>query len=132
MSGDLGQISKFKFSNKVKKVVPLGESVLVTDMNFSERFTSGGIVLLGDDGKASGIRPRWCRVYAVGPEQTDVNVGDWILVSHGRWSRGVELEIDDETFTVRKVDPNDILIKSDQQPNDDTFSSAVQVEQKHR
>lgn len=132
MSGELGQISKFKFANKVQKILPLADTILVTDMNFSERFTSSGIVLLGDDGKASGIRPRWCRVYAVGPEQTDVSVGDWILVSHGRWSRGIELDIDGETFTVRKVDPNDVLIKADQRPNDDTLSGAVQVEQKHR
>lgn len=132
MSGDLGQISKFKFPNKLKKIMPLGKTVLVKDMNFSERFTSGGIVIPGDDGKASGIRPRWCCVYAVGPEQNDVKIGEWILVSHGRWSRGIDVEINDETFTVRKVDPNDILIASEQLPNDDTLSSAIQVEQKHR
>lgn len=123
---------KFKFTNKVQKIVPLGDSVLVRDMNFSERFTSSGIVLLGDDGKSSGIRPRWCLVYAVGPNQRDVKVGEWILVAHGRWSRGVEIETDNDKFTLRKVDPKDILISADQRPNDDTISDAVIAEQKTR
>ena len=132
MSGDLGQISKFKFPNKLKKLTPLGKTVLVKDMNFSERFTSSGIVIPGDDGKSSGIRPRWCCVYAIGPEQEDVKVGEWVLVSHGRWSRGIDVEINDEKITIRKVDPNDILMSADHLPNDDTLSSALQVEQKHR
>lgn len=120
------QTRKFQFSNKIKNVIPLGNSVIVTDMNFSERFTKSGIVLLGDDGKASGIRPRWGRVYAVGPDQHDVKVGEWICVAHGRWSRGSTIETDDGTFTIRKVDPADILLSSNEEPgSDDTLSTAI-------
>ena len=120
------QTRKFQFSNKIKKLIPLGDSVIVTDMNFNERFTKGGIVLLGDDGKASGIRPRWGRVYAVGPNQHDVKVGDWVCVAHGRWSRGSTVETDDGNFIIRKVDPNDILLSSSEAPdNDETLSSAI-------
>ena len=67
----------------------LGESVIVSDMVFGERLSRGGIVLINDNGTGRGIRPRWGRVYAVGPEQHDVRVGEWLLVSHGRWIRGL-------------------------------------------
>lgn len=68
----------------------LGNSVIVSDMAFDERITRAGIVLLNDNGTTKGIRPRWGQVYAVGPEQTDVSVGEWVLVAHGRWTRGLE------------------------------------------
>lgn len=119
------------FKNKIEKLRPLGSTVIVTDMNFRERFTSGGIVLLGDDGKTSGIRPRWCKVYAVGPDQKDIEPGNWICVAHGRWTRGVEIEdANGNTFTVRKIDNEDILLVSDSPVNDDTMSDAIQAEQK--
>ncbi len=105
----------------IKKLQPLGESILVTDMEFNERFTSGGIYIPGDDGKAHGVRPRWGRVYAIGPDQTDVSVGQYIMVAHGRWSRGIRITDNDCTRTIRKIDPNDILLVSDEEQIDDTM-----------
>lgn len=119
------QTRKFQFANSVKKITPLGNSVIVSNMTFGERFTSSGIVLLGDDGKASGIRPRWGQVYAIGPNQVDVKVGDWVLIAHGRWSRGVEIESDGKKLTIRRVDPADIMLSSDSLPADDTISTAL-------
>jgi hypothetical protein len=102
-------------------------------MNFGGRKLSSGIYLLNDDGKTEGIRPRWARVYAVGPEQTDVKVGQWVYIEHGRWSRGLEVEIAGEEFTLRKADPKCIIFVSDEEPDiDDTFSTAVQAERKSR
>ena len=109
---------------------PLNDSVIVGDMVFDERITSGGIVLLNDNGKSTGIRPRWGQVYAVGPEQQDVCVGDWVCVAHGRWTRGIDIEDESGKRTLRRVDPKDILLQSDEQPNDDTFSTAIHVEAK--
>ena len=126
------QNRKFKFTNKINRLKPLGNSIIVTEMNFQERFTSSGIIIPGDDGKSSGIRPRWCKVYAIGPEQLDVAVGDWILVAHGRWSRGIEIQDQNGECTVRKVDPDEILLISDHLPVDDTLSDAVLAEQKTR
>jgi hypothetical protein len=98
-------------------------------MTFDERITTGGIVLLNDNGKSNGIRPRWGRVYAVGSKQQDVHVGQWVLVAHGRWTRGLDIEDESGKQTVRKIDPNDILLvsDSDQRPGDETFSEAVYV-----
>lgn len=106
----------------------LGNSVIVADMAFDERITASGIVLLNDNGTTKGIRPRWGQVYAVGPDQQDVKVGDWILVAHGRWTRGLDIEDESGAKTIRRVDPNDILAQSDEPVADETFSQAVHVD----
>jgi co-chaperonin GroES (HSP10) len=114
--------------HKVQSLRPLKDTVLVTDMLFKERKLNSGLILLNDNGTTAGIRPRWGRIYAVGPEQKDYSVGDWICVAHGRWTRGVEIEdVEGNAVTIRKVDPKDILLISDEQPSDDTMSDAVQV-----
>jgi co-chaperonin GroES (HSP10) len=110
---------------KQHEIRPLNNVVLVQDMQFDQRVTSTGIVLLNDNGTSTGIRPRWGRVYAVGPDQTDVHVGQWICVAHGRWTRGIEIEDEQGQKTVRRIDPDDILLVSDVQPQDDTMSTAI-------
>jgi len=67
------------------------DDVIVCDMDFSEIKTASGIVLRSDDGQAHGVKPRWGRVYRIGPRQTDVKEGEWILIEHGRWSRKVKI-----------------------------------------
>jgi len=105
---------------KVKgKVVPIRDSVLVSDMDFDMQKTKTGIYIPSDNGKTQGIHPRWGKVWAVGPEQTDVKVGEWILVEHGRWTRTIELESDNETIIeLRRVDTNAILASADEKPED--------------
>jgi len=108
------------------KVVPLGDNIIVSDMNFEYRVTTAGIILPSDDGKDSGIRPRWAKVYAVGPEQNTITPGQWILVSHGRWTRGLDLELPDgTTITLRRVDVNEILLVSDEPVTDDVIGDKV-------
>ena len=112
--------------NKIGSLRPLRDTVLVSDMNFEFRVTATGIILPSDDGKDSGIRPRWAKVYAIGPEQQDITVGQWILIDHGRWTRGIDIVNDlGEKTTVRKVDNKDILLVSDAPVNDDTMSDKV-------
>lgn len=109
---------------------PLHDSVIVSDMVFDERFTKSGIVLLNDNGKSSGIRPRWGQVYAVGPAQQDIRVGSWVCVEHGRWTRGIDIEDENGKITLRRIDPKDVLMESDEEPQDTTFSAAIHVEAK--
>ena len=109
----------------VSRIEALSNSVLVTEMTFGERFLASGLVLLNDDGKSSGIRPRWSQVYAVGPDHKDVAVGQWILVAHGRWTRGVKIHDGKSEAIIRKVDPKDILLVSDDPPQDETVSQAL-------
>ena len=110
---------------RVSKLRALHDWILVSDMEFQERFTQHGILLPNDNGTGSGIRPRWAQVYATGPRQTMVKVGDWICVAHGRWTRGLEVEDDAGKKTLRRIDPDDILLVSNVQPQDDTMSTAV-------
>ena len=125
--------NKAKFINQIKSLSVIKDHILVTEMAFKERKLSSGILLLNDDGKTSGIRPRWAKVYAVGPEQTEIAVGQWIFVEHGRWSRGIEVEVNDEQLTLRRVDPKSIIFVSDEEPDeDDTISSSVHAEAKTR
>ena len=113
-----------------KQIQPLNDSVIVADMVFDERTTTGGIVLLNDNGKGTGIRPRWGQVYAVGPKQQDVAPGQWVLVAHGRWTRGIDVEDETGKKTLRRVDPKDLMMISDVLPQDDTMSDAVHIEKK--
>jgi hypothetical protein len=112
---------------KQSELKALKKDVLVTDMIFDQRITQSGLILLNDNGTSLGIRPRWGQVYAVGPKQTDVRVGQWICVAHGRWTRGLEIEDETGQHTIRKIDPSDILLISETQPQDDTMSTAVHV-----
>jgi co-chaperonin GroES (HSP10) len=109
---------------------PLNDAVIVSDMVFDQRITTGGIIILNDNGKGTGIRPRWAQVYAVGPDQQDVQVGDWVLVAHGRWTRGIDIEDELGKQTLRRVDPKDILLQSDEPQQDETWSDAVHIDKK--
>jgi co-chaperonin GroES (HSP10) len=97
-------------------ITPLKKRVLVSDMHFGETKTAGGIILTDDDGTESGIHPRWAKVYAVGKEQDDVQVGQWLLIAHGRWSRALKVKKDGVELEVRMIDENDILLVSDNEP----------------
>ena len=97
-------------------ITPLKKRVLVSDMHFGERKSAGGIILMDDDGSEGGIHPRWAKVYAIGDQQEDVKVGEWVMVSHGRWSRGFKVKKDGIELEVRMIDENDILLVSDDEP----------------
>ena len=119
-----------------EKIRALKKDVLVSDMEFDTRITQSGLILPNDNGTSLGIRPRWGRVYAVGKDQQDVRVGQWICVAHGRWTRGLDIEDGESTTkrTIRKIDPKDILLVSDSEtrPQDDTQSDAVHVAKQER
>jgi co-chaperonin GroES (HSP10) len=108
---------------KVNKIRALRDHIIVSEMNFKERLTTSGIYIPSDDMKSTGIRPRWAQVYAIGPEQKDISIGQWICVAHGRWTRGVKIEEPSgNELTIRRVDNNDVLLVSDEQPQDDTLA----------
>lgn len=124
--------NKLQRTSVVKDLYPLRNHVIATEMNFSGRTLNSGILLASDDGTTAGIRPRWAKVFRVGPEQHDVKPGQWILVEHGRWSRGLKIEMNNETFVIRRVDPDCIIGVQDEEPIDENFSTAVQAQLKTR
>ena len=97
-------------------ITPLKKRVLVSDMHFGETKSKGGIILVDDDGSESGIHPRWAKVYAIGKDQNDVKVGEWVMVAHGRWSRALKVKKEGIELEVRMIDENDILLVSDYEP----------------
>lgn len=109
------------------KIRALNDDVIITEMNFDEVRTTSGIVLRSDNGKSHGVRPRWGKVYTVGPKQTDVKTGQWILVEHGRWTRGIKINDGDGDKVIQKVDVKCIMAVSDQAPGyeDDYFPDSI-------
>jgi co-chaperonin GroES (HSP10) len=103
---------------KVKgKIKPLRDNILISDMDFGSETTRTGIILNSDDGKSTGIRPRWGKVFAIGPEQKEIDIGDWVLVEHGRWTRTINYELDDgKELELRMIDNKAILMVSDDKP----------------
>jgi co-chaperonin GroES (HSP10) len=104
--------------SKIKgKLEPLRDKVFLSDINFDEETTAGGILLTSDNGKGGGVKPRWGRVWAVGPDQKDVKVGEWILMEHARWTREFIHEAEDGTLTsLHMADLNGMMLSADQKP----------------
>jgi len=104
---------------KIKgNIVPLRDNILVSDMAFEMQKTASGLFIPSDNGKTSGIHPRWGKVWAIGPEQTDVKVGEWVCVEHGRWTRTVEVEEGENVLELRMIDNDAILMIADEPPSD--------------
>ena len=110
---------------KISSLRALRDHVIVTDMEFRERITTGGLILPNDNGQATGIRPRWGRVYAVGPEQTSVSVGEYVCIAHGRWTRGIEIHDTDGERIIRRIDNKDILLISNDPMVDEVIGAGL-------
>ena len=76
------------------EIKPLRDVVFVTELEQGQRVSAGGIVIPDDNMKDHGIRARWGKVWKVGPEVNDLKEGEWILIKHGRWTFGIEVEGD--------------------------------------
>jgi co-chaperonin GroES (HSP10) len=103
---------------KVKDIKALPNDVLVIDMDMGEMKTASGIVIQSDDGKAHGVKPRWAKVYRVGSEVTNITVGQWVLIEHGRWTRKIKIDDGDGIKEFQKVETHSIMLVSDERPND--------------
>jgi co-chaperonin GroES (HSP10) len=101
---------------------PIGNRVLVTDMYFGEQRTRGGLIISNDDGQTRGIYPRWGKVHAKGPDNNEsYEVGDWVLVEHGRWTRSVKIDDGNGEQEIRMIEAESILGYSDTKPDDVHF-----------
>jgi co-chaperonin GroES (HSP10) len=119
-------------SIKVNVVRPVKDHVIVCDMNFDARTSLSGIWIPSTNGKLEGIHPRWGKVYAVGAEQTEIKVGQWVCIKHGRWTRGLEIEDPSGEKTIRRIDNDDILLISDNPVADEVIADNMGVQQKSR
>lgn len=92
---------------------PLKGKMVAKLVDKGERVTQDGIIILDDDGKEQGIRPRWFQVKQTHPEETvEVKPGDYVLVEHGRWTRKIQLQ--DQEFWI--IESKGIMAKNDYLP----------------
>ncbi len=110
-----------------------GDKVFAHNMKGGERVVNG-IILANDNGKMHGIRPRWAQIYAVGPEVKHLEVGDWVLIRHGRWTH--ILNIPDEGGVEKQLRaieyPDGILMISKTEPVDDIVSDSTEFGKAYR
>ena len=109
------------FDVKHIKIRALHDWVIVSDMNFGDMTTASGLIIRSDNGKTHGIKPRWGKVYCIGPDQQDVKVGDWILIEHGRWTRAMHINDGEREVTIHRVDAKCIIGWSEDSPTADEF-----------
>lgn len=98
----------------------LRNNVLVEKLESGSRTSKGGIVILDDNMKDTGIRSRWAKVYAVGPEVTEITPGQWVRIEHGRWTPGfVHEDSSGETRILNRIDwPEKVDLVCDSFPGD--------------
>lgn len=108
------------------KLRALTNKILCHYIEKGQQKSTGGILLLDDDNREGGIRPRWMQVHSVGPEVTDVKEGQWVMVEHGRWTHAMIMRDDnDEEFTVWGAEEESILLVSDEQPQIERSTSTA-------
>lgn len=108
------------------KLRALHNIILVIEMERGTQISSGGIILMNDDGTESGIRPRWMKVYSVGPKVRDIQEGQWIMAKHGRWTKGMILRNDNnQDFTIWGVEEKSVLLVSDDKPETERSASTA-------
>lgn len=95
---------------------PLKGKVIAEIIDRGERKSAGGVVLLSDDGKDAGIRPRWFKVVAVHEDTKDFGVGDYVLVEHGRWTR--EFKTKSQGMGLCALEEDRIMLVSDECPSE--------------
>jgi len=117
----------FKVTPKVQGTLsPIRNRVIVSNMHFGEQVTRSGLILTDDNGGTRGIYPRWGKVHAKGPENDDeYQVGDWILVEHGRWTRGIDVDEGEGENTLRMVEAESIMGWSKEKPKDVSMAQEV-------
>lgn len=116
--------------HKIKTIRAISDHIIVCDMNFDQKISHGGIIIPSGDRKLEGIHARWAKVYAIGPNQQDIRVGQYVCVKHGRWTRGLDIEDDEGEKTIRRIDNADILLVSDEPMQDESIGDNMGVTQK--
>ena len=53
-------------------------------------------------------------------------------MEHGRWGRGIKITQEGEELTIRRADPEAIMMVSDTEPESETIANSVHAERKTR
>lgn len=104
--------SEYSYHTEASDVEAICDHVLIDAIESTSEKIVNGIILPGEEASERGIRPRWARVYKVGPDHSDVKPGEWVLVKHGSWTRGTLIN----GKVYRRIDPKEIYLVTDEQP----------------
>lgn len=111
---------------KLEEFKTLGDKIFVTHIERGMQKTAGGIILTDDNFKEHGIKPRWAQIKLMGPtaaETHGVNVGEWVLVEHGRWTLGMDFTEEGEELRLWMIEPKAIILVSSEDPREnESFS----------
>ena len=98
------------------KLRALGNKILCKEMEQGEQLSRGGIILMNDDAREAGIRPRWMQVVSVGPDVHGISPDQWIMVEHGRWTHGMVMRDGSDKFTIWGAEEESVLLVADEKP----------------
>lgn len=108
---------------RTTSIRPRKGSLFVHNLDYGDVRIRNGVYIPNDDMKQAGIRPRWAQILFVADDlKRDFAPGQWILLDHGNWSRGFDIELQGEITRVWFVEPKSVkrggLLISDEMPDD--------------
>jgi co-chaperonin GroES (HSP10) len=98
-------------------VEPVSNWIAVDLIDTGAKVLQSGIIIQDDDMKKHGIRPRWAKVIAVGPDvhkEGDINPGNFLLLEHLGWTRAIDVDMDGEDTKVYWTIPEKVVLISDE------------------
>lgn len=106
----------------MKSFRPMKGKIFVCELDEGVHKTAGGIILTDDKATERGIRPRWAKVAVVGPDIDYVDVGEWVLIEHGRWTLRTPVKVGDDMVDVWMIDPEAIMVVSDKNHSEERIT----------
>lgn len=95
------------------------KTIVATHMDTDGERVHKGIIIPAEGSTSRGIHARWCKIFKIGSEVTDVKEGQWVYVEHGRWTYAIDIK--DETgekMNVWVLDPEAIMVVADAKPEE--------------
>lgn len=85
----------------------LPDTLYVEKIEYGEKTLKNGFVIPTEtmDYLGNFVRPRWAKILYKADNIKNVNVGDYILLSHGRWSSSIKCTIKGVQKTIWYISP---------------------------
>jgi len=86
----------------------LDDTLYIEKIEYGERTLKNGFIIPTEtmDHFGNFVRPRWAKVLYKADNIKNVNIGDYILLSHGRWSSGINCIINGIKKTIWYISPS--------------------------
>ena len=85
----------------------LPDTLYVEKIEYGEKTLKNGFIIPAEtmDYLGNFVRPRWAKILYKADNIKTVNVGDYILLSHGRWSSSIKCTIKGIQKTIWYISP---------------------------